>query len=147
VRYAPYDRAHLAGVVALARALDWPSYCDDPDLTHRALTAPGSSVAIALDGETVVGLAQVQGDGLVQAHLSLVGVLPDRRRCGVARELVRRAFTAAGGKWLDLAAEPGSESFYRSFAHREHAGFRLYPLSDPDPREPAVPTMERTPRS
>jgi ribosomal protein S18 acetylase RimI-like enzyme len=66
-------------------------------------------------------------DGLIQAHLSLVGVLPEHRRSGIARRLVAEAFERAGGKWVDLGAEPGSEAFYRSFVHQERTGFRIYP--------------------
>jgi ribosomal protein S18 acetylase RimI-like enzyme len=75
----------------------------------------------------VVGLVHLLSNGVVHAHLSLVGVLPDHRRSGVARQLVTAAFRCAGGKWVDLCAEPGSEQFYRSFPHREGTGFRIYP--------------------
>ena len=80
----------------------------------------------------MIGMAHLLTNGRVHSHLSLVGVLPDRRRQGVARELVTRAFRAGGGKWLDLNSEPGSEDFYRSFPNQEFAGFRIYPGGGPE---------------
>ena len=97
----------------------------------RVLSAPGAVTWVARHGETVVGLAHLLTDGLIQAHLSLVGVLPAYRRQGVARNLLREVFRAGGSKWLDLQAELGSEDFYRSFRHQESVGFRIYP-DEPD---------------
>jgi ribosomal protein S18 acetylase RimI-like enzyme len=82
---------------------------------------------VATSGVEVVGLAHVLTNGLVHAHLSLVGVLPAHRRRGIGWQLVTKAFEASGAKWLDLCADPGSEGFYRSFVHRERAGFRIHP--------------------
>jgi GNAT superfamily N-acetyltransferase len=125
--YAPLARAHLAGVMELCDALDWPSYARDADTTWRALTCPGATSWVALDGEHVVGLAHILGDGAIQAHLSLIGVLESQRRRGVGRALLERAFPAAGGQWLDLVSDPGAEPFYRSLPHEERVGFRVYP--------------------
>jgi len=125
--YEPFERSHLRGVLALCEALGWPSYSADPERTYRALSAPGATTVVAREDDAIVGLAHVLSDGIIQAHLSLVGVLQGRRRNGVARELVRDAFSRAGGQWLDLCADAGSEPFYRSFVHQERVGFRLYP--------------------
>jgi predicted N-acetyltransferase YhbS len=125
--YEPFERLHLRGVMGLCEALEWPSYAADPEVTYRVLSAPGSATVVAREEGEIVGLAHVLSDGLIQAHLSLVGVRQERRRNGIARELVREAFSRAGGKWLDLVADPGSEPFYRSFTHNERAGFRIYP--------------------
>ena len=122
-----FNETYLDGVVALCSALDWPSYAADPATTLRALSAPGSTTFVAVDDGRVVGLAQIQGDGEVQAHLSLLGVLASYRREGLASSLLRTAAHSAGGKWLDLVAEEGSEPFYRSLLHQERAGFRVYP--------------------
>ncbi len=126
IAYEAFDETHLDSALGLCRELSWESY-SDPSTTMSALSAPGAVTWVALDGETVVGLAHLLADGLIQAHLSLVGVLPEYRRQGIARTLLIQAFRAAGGKWLDLSADPGSEQFYRSFAHKERIGFRIYP--------------------
>ena len=126
VEYQPFEVLHLDGVVSLCEELGWPSYTD-PSIALAALLAPGAVTWVAVCDSEVIGLAHLLTDGLVQAHLSLVGVLPGHRRLGVARELVTRAFQSGGGKWLDVCAEIGSEEFYRSFRHQERSGFRVYP--------------------
>ena len=44
----------------------------DAATTWQVLTAPGVRTVVAVDGAEVVGFAQVQSDGLIQAHLSLL---------------------------------------------------------------------------
>ncbi len=126
VRYVPFEPSHVDGVVRLCRELDWPSYAD-PEIAGAALGAPGAVTWVALVEGEVVGLAHLLTNGLVHAHLSLIGVRPDRRRAGIARTLVTKAFRAGGGKWLDLCSDDGAEEFYRSFRHQERAGFRIHP--------------------
>lgn len=126
VNYEPFRESHLEGVVALCSELSWPSYADRAT-ARAAFSAPGAVTWVARCGDEVVGLAHLLTNGLVHAHLSLVGVLPAHRRRGIARVLVREAFRAGGGKWLDLVSEPGSEDFYRSFPNQERIGFRIYP--------------------
>ena len=126
ITYEPFAKTYLDRVLVFCRELSWPSYTDGSNAL-RALSAPGAVTWVAVNGTHVVGLAHLLTDGLIQAHLSLVGVLPTYRRRGIARRLVREAFRVTGAKWLDLAAEPGSEEFYRSFVHKECIGFRIYP--------------------
>jgi ribosomal protein S18 acetylase RimI-like enzyme len=131
IEYEAFSPSHLAGAVALCEKLGWPSYAG-ASVARTAFSAPGTATWVALYKGQVVGLVHLLSNGVVHAHLSLVGVLPDHRRNGVARQLVTRAFRSAGGKWLDLCAEPGSEQFYRSFVpHRESSGFRIHP-GEPD---------------
>ena len=130
ITYEAFGEGHLDSVVVLCRELSWPSYADRSNAV-RVFSAPGAVTWVAVSGTAVVGLAHLLTDGLIQAHLSLVGVLPDYRRKGLARRLIRETFRASGAKWLDLAAEPGSEAFYRSFVHRESVGFRIYPGAPP----------------
>jgi ribosomal protein S18 acetylase RimI-like enzyme len=126
IQYEALQPSHLAGAVALCRELGWPSY-SDPAIARMAFSAPGAVTWVALYEGEVVGLVHLLSNGVVHAHLSLVGVASERRRGGIARELVTRAFRCAGAKWLDLCADAGSEQFYRSFQHREGSGFRIYP--------------------
>ena len=126
VDFEPFETGHLDGCVACARELDWPSYAD-PAVALAAFSAPGSVTWVARHDGRVIGLAHLLTNGVVHAHLSLVGVLPDYRRGGVGRRLIREAFAQAGARWLDLWSDPEAEEFYRSFPHQERVGFRLYP--------------------
>ena len=83
-------REHLAGVIELFREERWPAFADDPEATWRAMTAPGVTTMVAVDGERVVGVAQMLSDGQIQAHLSVIVVAEGYRRRGIGRRGARR---------------------------------------------------------
>lgn len=127
VVYKAFDAdTHLSGVVEICRALEWDNFRHDPDLTRGSLTAPGVTTIIAVADNTVVGFAQVFGDGILQAHLGLLAVGEKWRRRGIGRRLVEEAFARTGAERLDLIASDESLDFYRSLRHREQVGFRIY---------------------
>jgi hypothetical protein len=80
----PFARVHLAGLIELVAAEGWAEYTDDVERTYRALTAPGVTTLIAIAGERVVGVIQVQSDGVIQAHVSMLLVDRSRRGPGLA---------------------------------------------------------------
>lgn len=129
IQYKSVERQHLAEIINLCRVENWPSYIKDPEFTWRVLTAPGVTTMVAVDSDKVVGFAQMQSDGLIQAHLSLILVDKDYRRQGIGTRLVEEAFTKSGGKRIDLTTEDIPD-FYRSFNHYEWFGFRIHPQYD-----------------
>jgi ribosomal protein S18 acetylase RimI-like enzyme len=129
VAYGAFDAGrHLSGVTGILASLEWDNFGYDPDLTRKALTAPGVTTIVAAAGEAgeVVGFAQVFADGVFQAHLGLLAVDEGWHRRGVGRGLVEEAFARVGARRLDLIASDESLEFYRSFRHREQVGFRIY---------------------
>ncbi len=130
VTYQPIDRDSLAGIVALCAAEGWQSFTRDPEVTWKALTAPGVTTVVAKDGSRVVGFAQMLSDGQITAFLSLLIVDAEYRRQGIGRELIGRAFTRAGAQRVDLLTDTAG-AFYRSFKHTEFEGFRIYPQVPP----------------
>jgi ribosomal protein S18 acetylase RimI-like enzyme len=130
MRYEPFRETHLAGVLDLCEAEGWPSLPADPVRAMRALTAPGVVTVVAVDDVAVVGFAQLLTDGEIQAYLCDLVVAETRRREGIGRRLVEEAFARSGARRVDLLALEESEGFYRSFAHRPLAGFRIYPAAD-----------------
>jgi ribosomal protein S18 acetylase RimI-like enzyme len=123
VQVVPYAPEHRAGAVALFAAELWPSYTRDPGRTCAALRAPGVTSLVALDGDAVVGVVQVQSDGLIQAHLSTVVVARSHRRRGIGRRLLADALSAAGAERLDLLSI--ADPFYASMTNRRFNGWRL----------------------
>jgi ribosomal protein S18 acetylase RimI-like enzyme len=126
VNITQYEQAHLAGVLALCEAEQWPSFPADPDRAHKVLTAPGVTTVIALDGELVIGFAYLQSDGHIQAHLSQMAVHHGYRRKGIGRALLEYAAPLTGAQRIDLVTDT-AEAFYASFDHRALSGFRIYP--------------------
>ena len=82
---------------------------------------------VALAGERVAGFVQLQSDGVIQAHLSLIAVGRDWRKQGIGRRLIELAFERSGAQRLDLVSTEDADAFYESFVHRRFPGFRLYP--------------------
>jgi len=132
MQYRRVTREDLDGIISLCEGEGWPSHTADRENTWGALTAPGVYTVVAIEAGHVVGFAQMQSDGLRQAHLSVIAVARHRRRQGIGRRLVEEAFVRCGGKRVDLLSE-GGEEFYQSFRHRPLPGFRIYPASPQAP--------------
>jgi ribosomal protein S18 acetylase RimI-like enzyme len=128
-RYMPITKRHLPGIMQLCSVEGWKTYSTDPELTWKALTAPGVYTVVAEKDGDVVGFAQLQSDGVVQAHLSLLLVAQEHRRQGIGSRLISDAFKRSGAQRIDLITEE-SEGFYRSLPHKECFGFRIYPTTN-----------------
>ena len=126
-QYEPIQKCHLAGIVNLCKTEDWPSYTENPGTTWRALTAPGVCTVVAFEGKEVVGFVQMQSDGVIQAHISVILVAQNYRRRGIGRRLVEEAFRRCGGKRVDLITMNGADDSYRSFKRQCCSGYRIYP--------------------
>jgi ribosomal protein S18 acetylase RimI-like enzyme len=123
LRIVPYAPEHRPGAIALFAAELWPSYVRDPEQTCVALRAPGVTSLVALEDDAVVGVVQVQSDGVIQAHLSTLVVARTHRRRGIGRRLLAEAMRAAGGERLDLLSI--ADDFYASMTNRRFSGWRL----------------------
>jgi GNAT superfamily N-acetyltransferase len=119
----PFTRAHLDGLIALVAAEGWTEYADDIERTYRALTAPGVTTLIALAGGRVAGAIQVQSDGLIQAHVSLLLIGQDWRGAGLGPRLLRQGLAQAGGLQLDIRTR--TEGYYERLGASRSLGFRL----------------------
>jgi GNAT superfamily N-acetyltransferase len=122
-RLQAFTRGELDGAIELFAAAGWSTYTIDPEMTFRALSAPGSTTLVALEGATVVAVVQLQSDGEIQAHLSALLVARPWRRRGLGRELLREAVERAGGIRVDVLSRTGR--FYASLGGQPRPGFRL----------------------
>jgi GNAT superfamily N-acetyltransferase len=118
-----FGREHLDGALALFAAEGWDEYSQDPERTHDALTAPGSTTLVALDAAEVAAIIQVQSDGVIQAHLSAILVGKRWRAAGLGRALLREGLARAGGIQIDIRTR--AESYYQRLGATQSAGFRL----------------------
>jgi ribosomal protein S18 acetylase RimI-like enzyme len=125
--YRPVIREDLDAVLVLLRQEGWPSYAEDPETAWKALTAPGVCTLVALNDAKLIGLVQMQSDGHIQAHLSVLIVSPNYRRQGIGRKLIEKAFTLCGGKRIDVLSNDDAVDFYQTFEYQPAPGFRIYP--------------------
>ena len=119
----PFANAHLEGVVALVVAEGWSTYAVDVERTSRALSAPGVTTLVALDDGRVVGAIQVQSDGVIQAHVSMLLVDPNWRGRRLGFRLLRDGLERAGGLQLDIRTR--TEGYYEQFGASRSLGFRV----------------------
>jgi ribosomal protein S18 acetylase RimI-like enzyme len=119
----PFTPAHLDGLIALAAAEGWTEYADDVERTRRALTAPGVTTLVAIAVGHLVGAIQVQSDGLIQAHVSMLLIARDSRGVGLGSRLLRHGLERAGGLHLDVRTQ--TEGYYERLGASRSLGYRL----------------------
>jgi ribosomal protein S18 acetylase RimI-like enzyme len=119
----PFAQAHLDGLIALVAAEGWTEYTDDAERTYRALTAPGVTTLVAIVGRRVVGAIQVQSDGVIQAHVSMLLIDRNWRGGRLGSKLLREGLQRAGGLQLDIRTR--TEGYYERLGARRSLGFRL----------------------
>ena len=123
VSIEPFAQAHLDGLIALVAAEGWTEYTEDAERTHRALSAPGVTTLVALAAGRVVGAIQVQSDGVIQAHVSMLLIDPECRGHRLGSWLLREGLERAGGLWLDVRTR--TENYYERLGASRSLGFRL----------------------
>ncbi len=83
--------------------------------------------AVAVDEETgkAVGMGRAMSDGVSDAYIQDIVVLPEYRRREVGKKLIvalRDYCLAKKVAWIALIAEPGTEQFYRGLGFQEMEG-------------------------
>jgi ribosomal protein S18 acetylase RimI-like enzyme len=119
----PFARVNLDELIALFAVEGWTEYTDDAERTHRALSAPGVTTLVAVAGGRVVGAVQVQSDGEIQAHVSLLLIDSQWRGRGLGSELLREGLERAGGLRLDIRTR--TEGYYERLGASRSLGYRL----------------------
>jgi ribosomal protein S18 acetylase RimI-like enzyme len=119
----PFTHAHLDGLIALVAAEGWTMYADDAERTCRALTAPGVTTLVAIVARRVVGAIQLQSDGVIQAHVSMLLIDQSCRGAQLGSRLLREGLQRAGGLQLDIRTQ--TEGYYERFGASRSLGFRL----------------------
>jgi ribosomal protein S18 acetylase RimI-like enzyme len=119
----PFARVHLDGLIALVAAEGWTEYTDDAERTYRALTAPGVTTLVAIVDRKVAGAIQLQSDGVIQAHVSMLLIDRNSRGIGLGSRLLRDGLDRAGGLRLDIRTR--TEGYYERLGASRSLGFRL----------------------
>ena len=118
-----FAKAHLDELIALVAEEGWTEYADDVERTYRALTAPGVTTVVAIVDGRVAGAIQVQSDGLILAHVSMLLIGRQWRGIGLGSALLREALERAGGLHLDVRTR--TEGYYERLGASRSLGFRL----------------------
>lgn len=117
VRYELVKSGPVDAIVELYRAGGWWKERPGEREGIPALIRGSFRFLIAVaGGGRIVGMGRALSDGVSDAYIQDVVVLPELRGRGIGAEIVRRLVAecvGAGIGWIGLIAEPGTEPFYR----------------------------------
>ncbi len=95
---------------------------------HLRILQSADEVVMARDSETgaIVGFVTALTDGMLTAYIPLLEVLPQFRRQGIGRELVRQILERLDGLYMvDLICDAELQSFYSSLGMRPATGMSI----------------------
>ena len=106
----------LEDVLHLYQAVGWTNYTNQPQMLEQAL--PHSlAVYLAFDGEKIVGLIRLVGDGFSSVFVQDLIVLPSYQRQGIGSALMKEALEYYKDAYqVQLVTEETEKNvgFYRS---------------------------------
>ena len=119
-------------IVALYTAAGWwkDSY-ESSGVDDIVKNSYAFAVAINSKENKAVGMARVISDGVSDAYIQDTVILPQFRRFGLGKRLVRTLVDFCKSKkifWIGLIAEPGSDQFYQTLGFqpmKDHIPMRL----------------------
>ena len=109
-------------IVELYKAGGWWKEFYDPLLVHQMIA--GSFIfAVVVDttSDTAVGMGRVISDGVSDAYIQDLVVLPKYRGHGIGKELVDsliKQCLSNGIVWIGVIAEPGSDRLYQGLGFK-----------------------------
>ena len=80
----------LEDVLHLYQAVGWTNYTHQPQMLEQSLSH-SLAIYLALDGDAVVGLVRLVGDGFSSVFVQDLIVLPSYQRQGIGNALVKEA--------------------------------------------------------
>ena len=80
----------LEDVLHLYQAVGWTNYTHQPEMLEQALSH-SLEIYVALDGDAVVGLIRLVGDGFSSVLVQDLIVLPSYQRQGIGSALMKEA--------------------------------------------------------
>ena len=80
----------LENVLHLYQAVGWTNYTHQPQMLEKSLSH-SLAIYLALDGEAIVGLVRLVGDGFSSVFVQDLIVLPSYQRQGIGSALMKEA--------------------------------------------------------
>ena len=106
----------LEDVLHLYQAVGWTNYTHQPEMLEQALSH-SLVIYVALDGDAVVGLIRLVGDGFSSVFVQDLIVLPSCQRQGIGSSLMKEALEDYKDAYqVQLVTEQTEKNvgFYRS---------------------------------
>jgi len=98
---------------------------------HRKTFSASAAVVFVFDDQRLVGFGRAISDGLIQAAIYDVAVLPDCQGQGIGKQIIDKIVAALPGCNFILYASPGKEIFYEKLNFRRmKTGMALFVKGD-----------------
>ena len=111
----------LEDVLHLYQAVGWTNYTNQPQMLEQALSH-SLVIYLALDGDAVVGLIRLVGDGFSSVFVQDLIVLPSYQRQGIGSSLMKEALEDYKDAYqVQLVTEQTEKNvgFYRSLGFED----------------------------
>ena len=116
----------LDDVLHLYQAVGWTNYTNQPQMLEQALSH-SLATYLARDGEEIVGLVRLVGDGFSSVFVQDLIVLPSYQRQGIGSNLMKEALADYKDVYqIQLVTEETEKTlgFYRSLGFETLSSFQ-----------------------
>lgn len=116
----------LDDVLHLYQAVGWTNYTNQPQMLSQALSH-SLATYLARDGEEIVGLVRLIGDGFSSVFIQDLIVLPSYQRQGIGSALMKQALADYKDAYqVQLATDESEKTlgFYRSLGFETLSSFQ-----------------------
>ena len=113
-------------VLHLYQAVGWTNYTNQPQMLAQALSH-SLVIYLARDGEKIVGLVRLIGDGFSSVFVQDLIVLPTYQRQGIGSTLIKQALSDYKDAYqVQLVTEESEKTlgFYRSLGFEDLSSFQ-----------------------
>ena len=113
-------------VLPLYQAVGWTNYTNQPQMLAQALSH-SLAIYLARDGEKIVGLVRLVGDGFSSVFVQDLIVLPSYQRQGIGSALMKNALADYKDAYqVQLATDESEKTlgFYRSLGFETLSSFQ-----------------------
>ncbi len=109
-------------IVALYKSAGWWKESYDPSAITQLITGSFAfAVAVNPSSGKAIGMGRIISDGVSDAYIQDLVVLPEYRRQGIGKQLVNALLDrclSKGMTWIGLISEPGQDGFYSSLGFK-----------------------------
>ncbi len=98
---------------------------------HRRTFSASASVVFVFDDQQLIGFGRAISDGIIQAAVYDVAVLPSYQGHGIGKMMIEKLVASLPGCNFILYASPGKEAFYEKLRFRRmKTGMALFVKSE-----------------
>ena len=116
IKFTKESSVSIDDVLHLYQAVGWTNYTNQPQMLEQALSH-SLTTYLARDGEEIVGLVRLVGDGFSSVFVQDLIVLPSYQRQGIGSNLMKESLSDYKDAYqIQLATEQTEKNlgFYRS---------------------------------